>query len=56
MGRGRSTMERLMSLGVAEAHLLDTQYRMHPQISAFPSRVFYDGALCDSSTVLLRPG
>lgn len=28
-------------------HLLDTQYRMHPQISVFPSRTFYDGLLKD---------
>lgn len=28
-------------------HLLDTQYRMHPQISIFPSRTFYDGLLKD---------
>jgi senataxin len=30
-----------------EVHLLDTQYRMHPHISAFPSRTFYDGLLKD---------
>jgi len=28
-------------------HLLDMQYRMHPQISAFPSREFYEGQLKD---------
>ena len=28
-------------------YLLDTQYRMHPDISAFPSRAFYDGLLQD---------
>lgn len=28
-------------------HLLDTQYRMHPDISAFPSATFYEGKLLD---------
>lgn len=30
-----------------DVHLLDTQYRMHPEISLFPSRTFYDGKLLD---------
>ena len=30
-----------------DIHLLDTQYRMHPEISIFPSRTFYDSRLKD---------
>lgn len=30
-----------------DVHLLDTQYRMHPEISLFPSHTFYDGKLLD---------
>ncbi|KAL9624766.1 MAG: hypothetical protein Q9160_001120 [Pyrenula sp. 1 TL-2023] len=30
-----------------DVHLLDTQYRMHPEISLFPSNQFYDSRLKD---------
>ncbi|KAI1611950.1 senataxin [Exophiala viscosa] len=32
-----------------DVHLLDTQYRMHPEISLFPSRAFYDSRLKDGA-------
>ena len=32
-------------------HLLDTQYRMHPEISSFPSRMFYDAKLLDGENM-----
>ncbi|KAI9118448.1 hypothetical protein K1719_010780 [Acacia pycnantha] len=47
---GRSLFERLVSLGY-EKHLLNVQYRMHPSISLFPNREFYDGKLSDAPNV-----
>lgn len=35
-----------------DVHLLDTQYRMHPEISLFPSSVFYEGKLLDGPDML----
>lgn len=29
--------------------MLDTQYRMHPEISAFPNKTFYDSQLMDGT-------
>ncbi|KAF2465958.1 tRNA-splicing endonuclease-like protein [Lindgomyces ingoldianus] len=34
-----------------DVHLLDTQYRMHPEISRFPSQTFYDGKLLDGDNM-----
>ncbi|KAL9184080.1 hypothetical protein ACHAXT_002166 [Thalassiosira profunda] len=46
----RSLFARLEEAG-HEVHLLNTQYRMHPAISDFPRRIFYDGRLLDGPNV-----
>lgn len=33
------------------SHLLDIQYRMHPQISLWPNNQFYEGALQNGANV-----
>jgi hypothetical protein len=47
----RSLFQRLEEAG-HEVHLLDTQYRMHPQISKYPRNPFYGGYLKDGANVL----
>ncbi len=46
----RSLFQRLEEAG-HEVHLLDTQYRMHPEISEFPRKIFYGGYLKDGPNV-----
>ena len=46
----RSLFERLEH-GGHPVHLLDTQYRMHPRISAFPRQHFYGSLLKDGPNV-----
>ncbi|KAF9435487.1 DEAD-box type RNA helicase [Entomortierella beljakovae] len=43
----QSLFVRLQSLTPHSVHLLSIQYRMHPDISAFPSREFYKSLLKD---------
>ena len=54
-GHDRSLMSRLMNQSESHAGnwytLLDTQYRMHPAISEFPSRRFYQGKVRDAFCV-----
>ncbi|CAI8586121.1 unnamed protein product [Vicia faba] len=47
---GRSMFERLVTLGY-KRHMLNVQYRMHPSISLFPCKKFYDGKLSDALVV-----
>jgi hypothetical protein len=46
----RSLFQRLVEIGHPYI-MLDTQYRMHPAISAYPSRAFYEGHLKDGVNV-----
>ncbi|XP_028415349.1 uncharacterized protein LOC114538372 [Dendronephthya gigantea] len=51
---GDTTFSRLRKFGYP-VHLLDTQYRMHPCISEFPSTTFYKGKLKNGVTEKDRP-
>ena len=46
--------ERLQLAGLP-VHMLSVQYRMHPEISAFPSKHFYEGKLQNSAHLETRP-
>lgn len=47
---GQSLLERVFRAGM-NVQLLNTQYRMHPAISSFPRRYFYNGRLKDDESV-----
>ncbi|CAL9186896.1 unnamed protein product [Musa hybrid cultivar] len=49
-GYGTSLFKRFQEAGFP-VHMLKTQYRMHPEISIFPSKEFYGGSLEDGETV-----
>ncbi|KZT23060.1 P-loop containing nucleoside triphosphate hydrolase protein [Neolentinus lepideus HHB14362 ss-1] len=49
MGLGISLFERLTEEGQVPSIMLDTQYRMHPAISRFPSSEFYQFSLQDGT-------
>ncbi|KAF2116709.1 SEN1 N terminal-domain-containing protein [Lophiotrema nucula] len=47
----QSLFVRMQNNHPKDVHLLDTQYRMHPAISKFPSQAFYDGRLLDGTNM-----
>ncbi|KAF2745877.1 hypothetical protein M011DRAFT_459767 [Sporormia fimetaria CBS 119925] len=47
----QSLFVRMQNNHPEDVHLLDTQYRMHPEISSFPSQTFYDGKLLDGGNM-----
>ncbi|KAH8968926.1 hypothetical protein BDL97_02G009000 [Sphagnum fallax] len=49
-GYGKSLFRRFQKAGYP-VNLLNTQYRMHPEIREFPSREFYESALEDGAEV-----
>jgi senataxin len=46
-GYEQSLFVRMQQNHPNDVHLLDTQYRMHPEISSFPSQQFYNSRLLD---------
>ncbi|KAI1320150.1 SEN1 N terminal-domain-containing protein [Xylariaceae sp. FL0255] len=46
-GYDQSLFVRMQRKSPQDIHLLDTQYRMHPAISSFPSQEFYERRLID---------
>ncbi|ESZ91479.1 hypothetical protein SBOR_8140 [Sclerotinia borealis F-4128] len=46
-GYEQSLFVRMQRNHPSDVHLLDTQYRMHPEISRFPSQQFYQSRLID---------
>lgn len=51
-GYDQSLFVRMQQNHPKSVHLLDMQYRMHPEISRFPSKEFYEGQLQDGQDML----
>jgi regulator of nonsense transcripts 1 len=51
----RSFFQRLLENLNINSIMLDTQYRMHPALIDFPSKVFYNGLLQSGVTSQQRP-
>lgn len=52
----RSLFERLQESNKHTIHVLAMQYRMHPDISSFPSKFFYDEKLKDGENIMSLVG
>ena len=48
---GNNIVNRLQKIDPSAVQLLSLQYRMHPEISSFPSSYFYGGKLMDGPNV-----
>lgn len=53
-GYGVSWLEKIYRIQPDKVHLLNTQYRMHPQILEFPNRNFYQSRILSGDNVLIR--
>lgn len=51
-GYDQSLFVRMQQNHPKSVHLLDMQYRMHPEISMFPSKEFYEGQLQDGKDMV----
>eukprot|EP01034_Spumella_vulgaris_P038567 gene38567-47627_t len=54
LGMEWSLMWRLMRECGQSFHMMETQFRMVPELSRFPNQEFYDGELKDSESVQLQ--
>lgn len=48
---GCSLFQRFSDSAPEQVHMLNTQYRMHPKISVYPNRQFYQGLLLDGTSI-----
>ena len=51
-GYNQSLFVRMQQNHPKSVHMLELQYRMHPEISSFPSKEFYEGQLRDGQDML----